>query len=344
MQPDYRRVTQLMFIYFPDRINVSMSKKPVSLIVIGLAILSMLLSACSTGVKANVQTVEPGLSPTMADTATSTPTPFQAVTNTPIVMPPTYTPTPTYTPIPSDTPTPTDTPLPTDTPEPVYNPPGEVIAPILLYHHVSDAGNGNRYYITPDVFRSQLQALRDWGYTSVTVSDLVNALVNGGDLPSRPVAITFDDGNLDIYQNAFPIMQEMGFVGTFYIVANRLQSRYFVNADQLREMIGAGWEIGCHSMSHVDLTLDPNAIAYEVASSRSILVDTLGVPVNTFAYPYGIINDFVVNKVSEYGYQAGMGLGSGWKHSWGTLFYLSRIEVQSSYDMVKFASLLPWSG
>lgn len=320
-----------------------MTKKPGIFLMAVLVMLSILASGCSTGVKASVQTVEPQLSPTMSGTATPTPTPFQAVTNTPMVIPPTYTPTNTDTPLPTDTPIPTETPLPTDTPAPVYNPPGEVIAPILLYHHVSDTGNGNRYFITPDVFRAQLQALRDWGYTSVTVSDLVNALVNGGNLPVRPVAITFDDGNIDIYQNAFPIMQEMGFVGTFYIVANRLQSKYYVHADQLQEMINAGWEIGCHGMSHIDLTLDHSVIGYEVASSRSILEDALGVSVKTFAYPYGIIDDFVVSKVSEYGYQAGMGLGTSWRHTWGTLFYLSRIEVQSSYDMNKFASLLPWS-
>lgn len=320
-----------------------MSPKHKVLLVVQLWLISSLLLGCSLGVRANPETADPQPSPTLLRTSTSSPTPFRAVTNTPIVIPPTYTPSPTFTPTATDTPLPTDTPTPTDTPEPVYNPAGNVVAPILLYHHISDAGNGNRYYVTPDVFRTQLQALRDRGYTSITVTDLVNVIINGGDLPARPVVLTFDDGNIDIYQNAFPIMQEMGFVGTFYIVGNRLQSRYFVNADQLTEMIAAGWEIGNHSMSHIDLTKDHSVIGYEVATSRSMLEDALGVKINTFAYPYGIIDDFVVNKVSEYGYRAAMGLGTSWEHSWGTLFYLSRIEIQASYDMAKFATLLPWS-
>ena len=72
------------------------------------------------------------------------------MTNTPSIVPPTFTPTftfsPTFTftPAPTDTPVPTDTPLPTEIPPLVYNPPGHVTAPILLYHHVSDAGHGNR--------------------------------------------------------------------------------------------------------------------------------------------------------------------------------------------------------
>ncbi len=64
---------------------------------------------------------------------------------------------------------------------------------------------------------------------------------------------------------------------------------------------------------------------------------------STFAYPYGETDEFVTTKVSEYGYRAGMGLGTATDHYLGTLFYLSRIEIHSDYDLTVFASLLPWS-
>jgi peptidoglycan/xylan/chitin deacetylase (PgdA/CDA1 family) len=281
---------------------------------------------------------------------TASSTPFQAMTNTPIVIPPTYTPTATFTPSATNTPIPTDTPVPTETPVPTltpvleWNSGGQVTAPILLYHHVSDAGNGNRYYVTLNDFRSQMQALRDWGYSTITPSDLVDVLINGGELPNRPVIITFDDGNIDVYQNAFPIMHEMGFVGAFYIVANRLESNYFVNADQLKEMVADGWEIGSHGMTHTTLTSDYSIAHYEMVESRVILQEATGTAVDTFAYAYGLTDSFITGKVSEYGYRAGMGLGRSWEHSLGTLFYLSRIEVQGDYSFSTFTALLPWSG
>jgi len=320
-----------------------MFKKHKSMLVIRLASLSIFLFGCSTPAIANIQTVSPELSPTVSYTLTISPTPFQAITNTPMVIPPSYTPTSTFTVTPTDTPLPTDTPIPTETPVLVWNPAGDIIAPILLYHHVSNVGGGTRYYVSVDTFRAQMEALREWGYTSITISDLVDVLINGGNLPPRPVVITFDDGNIDIYQNAFPIMREMGFVGTFYIVANRLHSNYFVNVEQLQEMSNDGWEIGSHGMSHSDLTLDHSIINYEVAESRSILVDAIGQPVNTFAYPYGKTDEFVTNKVSEYGYHAGIGLGLNQEHTLGTLFYLNRREVQGDYNLSTFQSLLPWS-
>ena len=320
-----------------------MSLKRGILLVIWLIGLVYPLTGCFASANINLQTIVPTLSPTASNTATTTSTPFRAMTNTPTFIPPSYTPTATFTPSPTSTPVPTATPIPTETPEIVWTPPGHVTAPILLYHHVSDAGNGNRYYVSTDDFRAQMEALRDWGYRSITISELVDVLINGGVLPDRPVVITFDDGNSDVFQNAFPIMHEMGFVGTFYIVANRLQSKYYVNVEQLQEMASDGWEIGSHSMSHTDLTIDYSSARFEIIQSRLTLEGATGETINTFAYPYGKTDEFITNKVSEYGYHAGMGLGSSYEHTLDTLFYLSRIEVKGDYSLSIFASLLPWS-
>ncbi len=304
----------------------------------------LLVPGCASTTGTGFENLDPPSTSQPTLTATISVTPFQPVTNTPLVIPPTFTPSQTFTPFPTDTPIPTNTPLPSFTPTLLWNEPGRVSAPILLYHHIADVGYSNRYYVTPDDFRIQMQALRDWGYSTITPSELVNVLINGGELPSRPVVITFDDGNLDVYQNAFPIMQDLGFIGTFYIVANRLESNGYVNVEQLQQMAAAGWEIGSHSMSHADLTADYSVVRFEVLQSRLTLEDAIGVPVKTFAYPSGLADSFVFEKVSDYGYSAGMGLGTSWEHTLGTLFYLSRIEVHGEFNLTTFASLLPWSG
>ena len=216
--------------------------------------------------------------------------------------------------------------------------------PILLYHHIADDSGWNRYFVSPDNFRQQMKALSKWGYTSITPSYLAQVLINGGELPERPVIITFDDGNLDVYANAFPIMQKFGFVGTFYIVAARVGSYNLVDAAQLRELAAAGWEIGSHSSTHLDLTSDHSQVRYEVLESRLKLEEDIGLPVRSFAYPFGTVDEFIANQTSEYGYSNAMGLGALNEQTLGSLFYLSRREVQYDYDMNVFASLLPWTG
>jgi peptidoglycan/xylan/chitin deacetylase (PgdA/CDA1 family) len=220
------------------------------------------------------------------------------------------------------------------------HPAKQVTAPILLYHHI--AVKDDRYYISPNVFQQQMEKLLSLGYTGITVPQLVEVLQHGGELPERPVVITFDDGDLDVYQNAFPIMQDLGFVGTFYIVGTRLNSDDFIGVEQLKEMTAAGWAIGCHSMTHLDLTLNHDALTYEAGACKNALEKEVGVPVSTFAYPFGNMDDFVAGKVSKYGYTSAVGLGTSSDHSWGTLYYLSRLEVQNTYDMAAFTKLLPW--
>jgi peptidoglycan/xylan/chitin deacetylase (PgdA/CDA1 family) len=303
----------------------------------------VLLTGCFYKSNLKVDPIHPQYIPGSDNTATISPTPFQALTNTPSEIPPTLTPTMTDTPVSTDTPTPTDTPIPTSTPALELIAAGHVKAPILLYHHISDEGYGNRYYVTLADFRAQMEALKEWGYTSITVSQLVKVLLNGGELPLRPVVITFDDGNLDVYQNAFPIMREVGFIGTNYIVVNRLQSKYFMNVEQLQELSDAGWEIGSHSMTHTDLTTDHSIANYEIRQSLLNLENATGEAVSTFAYPYGETDEFITTKVSEYGYSAGMGLGLGTDHYLSTLFYLSRIEIHGEFDLSTFVSLLPWA-
>jgi peptidoglycan/xylan/chitin deacetylase (PgdA/CDA1 family) len=255
--------------------------------------------------------------------------------------------TPTITPTPppaTATPIVTSTPQPTATPTWVHHDRAEYIyAPILLYHHIRDVDNPNRYDVSLDTFSKQLEALQSWGYTPITISTLANVIRNGGDLPEKPIMISFDDGDIDIYQNAYPIMKKYGFMGTFYIVGNRVGADQFVNADQIKELIADGWEIGCHGFSHQDMSKDHDAIETEGLHAKKVLQDKLGITINSFAYPYGGFDAEVGNHIAGYGFTSGAGLGTSYIHSPSTLFYLSRMEVRGDYNMDAFAMMLPWS-
>ncbi len=273
-----------------------------------------------------------------------TPTPLNNPVASHTPMPSTATITTTATPSSTPTQTPTETtPEPTDTPTIipsatwVYNEPGQVIAPILLYHHISSESDHNRYNVSVPEFQAQMQALYDHGYTAVSISRVVDALLNGADLPEKPVVITFDDGHMSVYENAFPIMESFGFPGVFYIVANRINnSPDFVNIEQIKTMIDAGWEIGSHGYTHTDVTLNRDAVYFEIAQSRNNLKQALSTEIATFAYPFGTIDSFTAQKVIEYGYSAGMGLGTRIVHTFDSLWYMHRIEIYGEYTLDDF--------
>ena len=269
--------------------------------------------------------------------------PMAAATPTPVEVPPTATIAPTATMEPTPTITPTPAPTQTPTPRLLNIPAGPVTAPVLLYHHVTTAMEDSRYNVDPQKFEEQMHWLFENGYQTITVSQLVDLIYNGGQVPERPVVITIDDGNADIYSTAYPILQKYGFVATFYVVKSYINGEDMVTTDQLKELAQAGWEIGSHSKTHAHLPAPGVDLAEEIRMSKLDLEDMLGVKVNSFAYPFGEINDEVIRLTSAYGYTSGMGLTESVVHDLNSIFYLSRIEIQSDYDLQKFISLMPWS-
>lgn len=259
-------------------------------------------------------------------------------------LPPTVTATtqPTFT----FAPTETFTPSPVPTEAWIIQGPGDVTIPIILYHRIDTSTNNSRYYVTPEKFEEQMKLLHDWGYISITTTMLIQAIIQGAELPPRPFLLTMDDGNLDNYTNAFPITQKYGFTGTLYIVGNYIDAQNYMSVEQILEMYNAGWEVGSHSMNHLDLTkLDDERLHSEIIGSREFLEQQLGIPILTFAYPFGFKNESAVDYVKFAGYIGAMG-ASGYTPAQGSwnLYYLQRVEIKGSEDAKTFTRFLPWQG
>ncbi|MBI5943092.1 MAG: polysaccharide deacetylase family protein [Chloroflexi bacterium] len=246
---------------------------------------------------------------------------------------------------PAVTATPSPAPSSTATNARVRQGPGAVILPILLYHHIDESPSHSQYYVSPQNFESQMKLLRNWGYETVTTETLVQAINEGADLPPHPILITFDDGNLNNFTEAFPIMRRYNLGGVLYVVGNYIGAPGYMDAEQINEMARGGWEVGSHGMTHPDLAaLNSQTQNYEIFKSRTFLEDKLGLPILTFAYPFGISTCGVNDKVYTAGYIAAMSLGSSADQCKTDLFNLHRLSVKGGDDLNRFAALLPWQG
>jgi peptidoglycan/xylan/chitin deacetylase (PgdA/CDA1 family) len=104
--------------------------------------------------------------------------------------------------------------------------------PVLMYHHfVTDEATLSTE-VTEERFREQMSILHEAGYTSVTLQELLNYVNGDGDLPEKPVLITFDDGytsNLDI---AAPILEEYGFCATIFVIGINEGELYYAHSGE----------------------------------------------------------------------------------------------------------------
>jgi peptidoglycan/xylan/chitin deacetylase (PgdA/CDA1 family) len=160
--------------------------------------------------------------------------------------------------------------------------------PILMYHHVAapPGPDARRLWVRPARFARQIDALAHAGYRAVTLRRVWRAWHGRASLPARPVVLTFDDGYADQASNAAPVLAARGWPGVLYLIARNLDDE--IAGDDVRALMRSGWEIGAHTLTHPDLTrVGARRLAREVGGSRTRLEDELGVPVRSFAYPFG---------------------------------------------------------
>jgi peptidoglycan/xylan/chitin deacetylase (PgdA/CDA1 family) len=247
------------------------------------------------------------------------------------------------------TPTPTTTSVPTAPPKATAGPspvmrvygPGQVKIPILLYHHVVPDPKPTRYWTSNADFEAQMDDLQRLGYRTITIAQLTQAVDHGEALPEKPIVITFDDGDIDAYQNALPILSDHHMVAVMYVVANRVGAEGYLSADQIRDMVAAGWEIGSHSMTHPHLaSVSWVQLRTELLKSRLDLEEVVGEAITTFAYPYGEVMPDFADKVHEYGYTSAVGLGLTVLQRPQDMYYLSRREVEGGVGLQDFEALL----
>lgn len=217
-----------------------------------------------------------------------------------------------------------------------------VRVPILMYHKIERLNRSSTvkgHYVSPSLFRRHLSVLKLMGYTSIPLSWLYRDDVK---LPEKPIVITFDDGYLNFLQNALPALTAVGFTATVFLVANQLGGTNVwdtVNGDveerlmtqsEILEAHAKGTEFGSHTLDHADLAAVAHDEAWrQISESKAKLEADLGIPVDTFCYPYGRKTFEVQKLVEKAGYRLACSTEKGQNTDETDKFALKRINVRS---------------
>ncbi|MDP3724563.1 MAG: polysaccharide deacetylase family protein [bacterium] len=243
----------------------------------------------------------------------------------------------------------TPKPSPTPIPDPYLGESGQttqVRIPILFYHYI---GNNpipedtarDTLSVTPDRFKEHMEYLSQEGYTTLTF-DMVNDILKGSQsLPAKPVVLTFDDGYIDFYYNAYPILEQFSFKATVFVPTGLVGGGAYLTWEMIGQMAGTGIEFQSHTVNHAYLpSLSRTRMVEEVTESKKTLEERLGHPVNWFAYPYGAISGSSAKAVKEAGYAGAVGTIPGVNQSAGQMFNLRRQRIGANMDLETFKTKL----
>ena len=213
--------------------------------------------------------------------------------------------------------------------------------PVLYYHSV-DPSEANEVIISPEKLREELNFIKDSGYTTLTMSELNDYILNNSPIPEKSIVITFDDGYADNYANAFPILKELDIKATIFVISNFTdKDGYYMTSQQIKEMSDYGIDIQSHTASHAHL----NQLTYEeqlneLKTSKEKLESITEKPVISIAYPFGDYDDNTILASKEAGYSLSFNTNRGLSDRNDNPLTLNRIYVSSAYSIEQFKEML----
>jgi peptidoglycan/xylan/chitin deacetylase (PgdA/CDA1 family) len=222
---------------------------------------------------------------------------------------------------------------------------------ILFYHRVAD--DRDELAVKPVAFAEQMDYLASEAYRAVDVLTAIDLLDSGEPL-ARTVALTFDDGFLDVAEHALPILSERGFRATVFIAPavtdGRTSFSWYGEREQPQLMT---WEdileldrdgtlrFEAHSLTHPNLpALGESEAKEEIAGAKRELENRLGRLVCAFSYPSGLHGEREEKLAADAGYRIALTCEPGVNKRSTNRFGLRRRQVDARDSLLDFRAKL----
>lgn len=219
---------------------------------------------------------------------------------------------------------------------------------VLCYHNVVPTAR-NDYDTSVADFQAQLGVLRSGGYQSISCSQLMGYLDNEKDIPAKSVIITFDDGRASFLHNAKPMLDKLGMKATLFLITGSVGAKGSLSWDEVKMLAAAGYEIGSHTVSHLNLTKVPKdytlsdhqqKVRREIEEAATTLTQKLGQPPVAFAYPFGNYDSFAMGACREAGYRMAFSIDPGAIDNQSSVYALPRKMVVNGTSLKSFERAL----
>jgi peptidoglycan/xylan/chitin deacetylase (PgdA/CDA1 family) len=237
-------------------------------------------------------------------------------------------------------------------------------APVLIYHHINPH-SGDAVTVTPEVFAAQMGFLARSGFTTLSLDDLMGALYGDQEIGDKVVVLTFDDGWLDNYRFAIPVLKQLDFHASFFVITGRVDAashghvdlffdvplheaakaciqsgeaaRVVLDWDLIRSIEEDGpFRFYSHTVSHRRCAeLSSAELMAELVESKLRIESELGRPCPYLCWPYGSYNDDTIRAAQETGYTGLFTTDAGFCDATADPFRIKRIEVQNSVEWLQ---------
>lgn len=242
------------------------------------------------------------------------------------------------------------------------------VVPVLMYHHVNP-NRGDMITVTPEVFEAQMRHIKEAGYRTLTLDELLGFIEGRLTPEGKAVAITFDDGYLDNYIYAYPVLKRYGLKAAIFIVTDwvdkasavkdksgvvegfkkqpltHAEAKALVDRGEL-EKVSVDWamveemegtiEFHSHTKTHRSCDkLDVKELAAELNGSKEAIEKRLKKGCDFLCWPKGRFNDGSVKAAKGAGYKGLFTTAPGVAERGTDPHHIKRIVVKDGKGWLK---------
>jgi peptidoglycan/xylan/chitin deacetylase (PgdA/CDA1 family) len=178
----------------------------------------------------------------------------------------------------------------------LHRPDNRLYIPILMYHSISDTPIGTpELSVTQKAFDEQMHYLTSNGYTPINLDEIDNCSQY-----KKPIVITFDDGYVDNFNCAYPILKKYNIKATIFMVTKYIGLGGFLSKDQIVNM-GDLVSFESHTVDHVRLDrYNLDQVDFECRESQRVLHGITGKPIYAISYPNGMFTAPILRIAAKY--------------------------------------------
>lgn len=208
------------------------------------------------------------------------------------------------------------------------------VVPILTYHNIDGNSKEDGLSVSPKSFERQMKFLRDYKYNVIPLDSLVSLMNNKMRIPRNTICVTFDDGKINNYNTAYPILKKYNIPADIFITVDHVGKSGYMDWPQIQEMYKSKINIGSHSLTHPFLQFmeDKDAMRKEIRDSKNIIESKLKEKIYIFAYPLGGFNGEVRKEVIDAGYIGAVGTNLPVGYPDNDRFVLPRLRISKNCD------------
>ncbi len=211
---------------------------------------------------------------------------------------------------------------------------------VINYHEIvtKHERSKNPFEVLKKSFKQQMQLIAD---KDIPVIRLDDWLYNDN-VPDYSIIISFDDGNKSDISIVLPILRHFNFKASFFPTVGEINKQGRLNWSDLKEIVKYGNSIGSHGFTHIPLIQAKRNdfdIDIELKNSKAQLENNLGIKISSFSLPFGIYNDYILERIKIFNYDSALTTKRRINKSTNK-FLIHRWNIKNTTDLNEFEKLI----